>query len=90
LVEGWECVLVDSEYVSPLGNVIEEHTGLRVRYLEEVCYTLTQPANVLDNESVRQLTMADLELLASAHPALRAGLWATRESYSQRASLLAP
>jgi RimJ/RimL family protein N-acetyltransferase len=68
-------VLVDSECASPLGKIIEKETGLQVRYLDEVCYTLTQPAKALHDQSVRQLTLADLDLLASAPMALRAGLW---------------
>jgi hypothetical protein len=75
LVEGWECVLVESKCGPPLGRIIEAETGLRVQYLEEVCYTLTRPVSVLDGGSVRRLTLADLDLLASAPPALRAGLW---------------
>ena len=74
-VEGWECLLVDSGCASPLGELIEKETGLHTRYLDEVCYTLNQPARVFDNESVRQLSLADLDLLASAPMALRAGLW---------------
>lgn len=76
-VEGWECVLVDSTCAQTLGSIIERHTGRSVRYLTDVCYTLTQPANTFQDASVRQLTLADLDLLASAPPALRAGLWSS-------------
>jgi RimJ/RimL family protein N-acetyltransferase len=74
-VEGWECVLVDSGCAPSLGKIIEKETGHRVRHLDEICYTLNRPAKAFDNESVRQLSLADLDLLASAPVALRAGLW---------------
>jgi RimJ/RimL family protein N-acetyltransferase len=66
---------VDSGCASPLGKIIEKEAGRRVRYLHEICYTLDRPVNAFDNESVRQLSLADLDLLASAPVALRAGLW---------------
>jgi RimJ/RimL family protein N-acetyltransferase len=74
-VKGWECVLVDSECASPLGKIIKKETGLRARYLEEICYTLNRPVKAFENESVRRLNLADLDLLASAPVALRASLW---------------
>lgn len=76
-VAGWDCVLVDSECASELGEIIEDDTGLRVSYLDEVCYTLTRPAKPIHHESVRLLTLADLDLLASAPAVLRAGLWSS-------------
>lgn len=74
-VEGWECVLVDSECATALGEIIEKEMAVRVRYLDDVCHTLTQPVKVFHNEAVRQLTLAALELLESAPLELRASLW---------------
>jgi hypothetical protein len=74
-VKGWECLLVDSECASALGHIIAREMEVEVRYLDDVCHTLTQPARVFHDEAVRQLSLADLELLKAAPLELRAGLW---------------
>ena len=74
-VEGWDCVLVDSECAGALGESIEKERGIRVRYLDDVCHVLIQPGRVFRDEAVRQLTLADLELLERTPSELRASLW---------------
>jgi RimJ/RimL family protein N-acetyltransferase len=74
-VKGWECLLVDSECAPTLGRIIERELEVEIRYLDEVCHTLTQPARAFHDEAVRRLSPADLELLQAAPLELRAGLW---------------
>jgi len=74
-VEGWDCILVDSACAPVLGETMEQEMGVRVRYLDDVCHILTQPVVPFRSPAVRQLTLADLELLASAPPELRASCW---------------
>ena len=75
LVEGWACILVDSECASPLGEIIQNERGTQVRYLEDVSHVLTRPAKVYRENRVRRLTLADLNLLESTPLELRSGLW---------------
>jgi RimJ/RimL family protein N-acetyltransferase len=74
-VEGWTCILVDSGCAPALAAIVEAELGRRTRFLDDVTHLLTVPARVIRNQAVRRLTMADLELLQSAPPELRAGLW---------------
>jgi RimJ/RimL family protein N-acetyltransferase len=57
--------------------MIEQELGVSVRYLDDVCHVLTQPVTTYHSQAVRQLTLADLELLASAPPELRGSCWDT-------------
>ncbi len=75
LVEGWTCILVDTECAPPLGKIIQTEKGGQVRYLEDVSHILTGPVRVYREHSVRRLTLADLELLESTPLEFRAGLW---------------
>jgi GNAT superfamily N-acetyltransferase len=79
-VEGWDCILVDNKCAPVLGEMMEQELGVRVRYLEDVCHILTQPVVPFRSPAVRQLTLADLELLASASPKLRASCWDSLDS----------
>lgn len=74
-VEGWTCILVDSDCAPALAAIMEAELGRRTRFLDDVAHLLTVPARVVRNQAVRQLTMADLELLRSAPLELRSGLW---------------
>ena len=74
-VEGWECVLVDTECAHVLGEIIEREMGTGVRYLDDICTVLTEPVVPVPAQDVRQLTAADLSLLESASPELRASCW---------------
>jgi RimJ/RimL family protein N-acetyltransferase len=75
LVEGWTCILVDSECAPPLGEIIQAERGGQARYIEDVSHVLTEPVRVYREDAVRRLTVADLELLESTPLELRAGLW---------------
>lgn len=65
-VAGWDCVNVASECAAALGEIIEREMGSHIRYYGDVCHTLSKPVVSFQNEAVRQLTLADLELLRSA------------------------
>lgn len=75
LVQGWTCIIVDSECAPPLGTIIEAQMGTAVRYLDDISYLLTGPVKVYREDAVRRLTLTDLELLESTPLELRAGLW---------------
>jgi GNAT superfamily N-acetyltransferase len=75
LVEGWTCILVDSECAPPLGEIIQAGRGGQIRYLDDITHLLTGPVRLYRQEAVRRLTLADLELLESAPLELRSGLW---------------
>jgi RimJ/RimL family protein N-acetyltransferase len=72
---GWDCILVDTECARPLGRIIKQEMGVAVHYLDDVCHTLTQPATYYEDGAVRQLTLRDLELLASAPAEFRDASW---------------
>jgi hypothetical protein len=74
-VEGWDCINVSADCARPLGNLLRRETGVAVRYLDDVYHTLTEAAPMFRNEAVRLLEEADLDLLASAGPELRASCW---------------
>jgi GNAT superfamily N-acetyltransferase len=74
-VEGGECINVSAACAHPLGDLIRQETGAAVRHLDDVYHTLTETAPTFKNEAVRLLTEADLNLLASAGPELRASCW---------------
>ncbi len=74
-VRGWTCVLVDSECAPILEKIIEREMGVRLRYLEAVYHVLTKPVSAFHNETVRQLALADLELLQSAPSEFSDSLW---------------
>ncbi len=74
-VEGWDCINVSTACARPLGQIISREMGVGVRYLDDVCHTLTEAATMFSDEAVRLLTEADLGLLASAAPELRASCW---------------
>lgn len=70
-VEGWGCVDVASECATGLGEIIEAETGRHIRYYGGVYHTLSRLVISFQNEAVRQLTLADLELLESSPEELR-------------------
>jgi RimJ/RimL family protein N-acetyltransferase len=83
-VQGWDCVLVDSGVAPVLGATIQREMGLPVRYLDDVCFTLTRPVKRFRDRAVRLLTLDDLALLESAPHELRASCWdSTRSLLSQ-------
>jgi hypothetical protein len=66
LVDGWDCIEVETECSMALGKLIELDTGLKVRYYGDIYYALLKPAIIFQNEFVRQLTLDDLELIESS------------------------
>ena len=74
-VQGWTCILVDTEVAPALGRIIEAQMERPVRYLDDVTHLLTEPVWVTRKEAVRCLTLADLDLLESAPLELRSSLW---------------
>jgi len=83
-VQGWDCVLVDSEVAPILSETIQRAMGLPVRYLDDVCFTLSQPVKHFRDPAVRLLKLDDLALLESAPQELRASCWdSTRSLLSQ-------
>jgi hypothetical protein len=83
-MEGWTCILVDSGCAPALAAIMEAELGRRTRFLDDVAHLLTTPARVVRNQAVRQLTMADLELLQSAPLEPR---WLRARSSLQRSRL---
>ena len=82
-VEGWDCVNVASACAIALGKIIEKEMGVRVRYYGDVYHVLSKPVLNFQNESVRQLTIDDLNLLESAPAELQgAGFGGTRNLLS--------
>jgi GNAT superfamily N-acetyltransferase len=75
LIEGWTCILVDSECAPHLGEIIQAERGGQVRYLDDISHVLTGPVRVYREDAVRRLTLADLDLLESTPLELRSGLW---------------
>ncbi len=65
-VQGWDCVEVGLECAPALGEIIQTKMGVRVRYYGDIYHMLPKPVVHFENEAVRQLTLADLELLESA------------------------
>ena len=72
-VRGWDCVLVSAACAPALGQIITAKTGVPVRYYGDITYALTQPPPAFQSEAVRQLTLADLDVLESAPPDLQEG-----------------
>jgi GNAT superfamily N-acetyltransferase len=79
-VQGWDCVLVDSEVAPVLGETIQRKMAFPVRYLDDVCFTLTQPVRRFRDPVVRLLTLDDLALLEAAPHELRASCWDSTHS----------
>ncbi|MCY4112810.1 MAG: GNAT family N-acetyltransferase [Chloroflexi bacterium] len=63
-LDGWTCVEVVPAVAPRLGALMNEATGVRVRYYEGVYHTLTEPAPVFEDSAVRQLGIRDAGLLA--------------------------
>ena len=66
LVEGWDCIGVNQQCAKPLGDLIEKSNGVKVRYYGDVYHSLTRPVRLFTNDLVRELTMQDRNLIASA------------------------
>ena len=66
LVEGWDCIGVNRQCAKPLGDLIENSNGVKVRYYDDVYHSLTRPVQLFIHDHVRELTMQDRNLIASA------------------------
>ena len=66
LVESWDCIGVNRQCAKPLGDLIEKSNGVKVRYYGDVYHSLTRPVRLFTSEYVRELTMQDRNLIASA------------------------
>ena len=64
--DGWSCINVDTACAEPLGALIEADTGISVRYYGDVCHALLAPVHRYTNETVRLLTIKDVERLTQA------------------------
>jgi len=65
-VQGWDCIDVNSDWATALGEIIKRELGVRIRYYGDICYALSKAALNFENRAVRQLTLEDLKLLESA------------------------
>ena len=70
-LDGWFCINVTPGAAPQLGPLLGARMGSSVRYYGDVYHTLTRLAPVLHHPAVRQLTTADLPLLAAAPESLR-------------------
>jgi RimJ/RimL family protein N-acetyltransferase len=77
LVKGWKYIVVNMANAHTLGKIIYENTGLRVRYLEDLHYVLSDKTPAFSNQAVRRLTIDDLELLEAAPPELYGSFWSS-------------
>ncbi len=71
LLQGWDCINVNSDVAPAIAQLIEERMNTSVRFYNDVYYTLSKPAVKFENEHVKLLQSADLELLNSAPKELR-------------------
>jgi len=70
-LDGWFCVNVASEMARPLGQWMERIDGYRVRYYDDIHYTLTVPVEPIEHKLVRRFTTDDLALLETAPEGVR-------------------
>ena len=75
LVDGWNCVLVDRDCAIPLSRIIQKNTGARIRFLDDINYSLLKPVSHYPNKKVRRLTIEDSALLETVPSELQGGLW---------------
>lgn len=73
LVEGWDCISVNRQCAKPLGDLIEKSNGVKVRYYGDVYHSLTRPVQLFTNDHVRELTIHDRNLIASAPIEIQGG-----------------
>ena len=73
LVEGWDCISVKRQCAKPLGDLIENSDGAKVRYYDDVYHSLTRPVQLFTHDHVRELTTQDQSLIASAPTEIQGG-----------------
>ncbi|MXV73495.1 GNAT family N-acetyltransferase [Candidatus Poribacteria bacterium] len=64
--DGWGCINVDTPCAASLGALIEADRDTTVRYYGDICHALLEPVHRHSNETVRLLTLADVERLTKA------------------------
>lgn len=79
-VEGWDCILVDTERAPDLGELIERERNVPVRYLNDVYHLLTEPVPTFLDKTVCLLTESDVELLGTVPHEFRVGFWGSAEA----------
>ena len=72
-VQGWTCVEVPRAGAALLGPLIETHRRVSIRYYQDIYHTLEKPAERIAHPLVRQLTIADADIVAAAPAAVRGG-----------------
>ncbi len=80
LVEGWDCISVNRQCAKPLGDLIENSDGAKVRYYDDVYHSLTRPVQLFANDPVRELTTQDRNLIASAPIEIQGGGYENMET----------
>ncbi len=80
LVEGWDCISVNRQCAKPLGDLIENSDGAKVRYYDDVYHSLTRPVQLFTNGHVRELTTQDRSLIASAPTEIQGGGYENMET----------
>ena len=78
--DGWSCINVDTACAEPLGTLIEADTGISVRYYGDVCHALLAPVHHYRDETVRLLTVEDVERLAQAPTEVQGNGYKTHEA----------
>jgi RimJ/RimL family protein N-acetyltransferase len=70
---GWTAIEVPSEVAPPLARIIERGMGRSVNLVDDLFFITDTPPPRVEHASVRMLTIDDVDLLASAPPALSGG-----------------
>jgi hypothetical protein len=84
--DGWNCINVDNSCAASLGALIEADRGTSIRYYGDVYHALLEPVctgwvtQPLPNETVRLLTLADVERLAKAPTEVQGNGYKTHEA----------
>ena len=78
--DGWSCINVDTPCAASLGALIEADTGTPIRYYGDVCHALLAPVHRYWNETVRLLTLEDVERLAKAPAEVQGNGYKTHEA----------
>lgn len=78
--DGWSCINVDAACAKSLGTLIETDIGTSVRYYGDVYHALLEPAHSYLNETVRLLTVEDVERLTRAPTEVQGNGYKTHEA----------
>ena len=70
-LRGWDCVLVEEEFASPLESLFRQYISPQTRIYEAVLLTLDRPVEEHHDGSVRVFSKADLPLLLDLEDDMR-------------------